>query len=222
MSLAIKYGNLDDCNLRLAGSVVSYKGEPVYITDVHRGQEDEVFRVYIKDLPSNEIGGDDIFERARARLEERQEGKARRYILSKDVDISPFKLGYVNGKTTAFFATRQPYRMQRQGLHSENFEARDHKGNKITFTSFLSCAGLLDMYHNKYPTFEEALKKLSEKLPSVAFSREFCVERDPVVPEIQNLYFKATKVGVVMNGGAVLGTKYLCLNEMLEEAKRKH
>lgn len=221
MSLAIKYGNLDDCNLRLAGSVVSYKEEPVYITDVMRGQGDEVFRVYVKDLPSNEVGGDDIFERARLRVEDQIQKRGRRFILSNDVDISPFKLGYVNDKTTAFFATRQPYRMQRQGLHSENFEARTHDGHKISFTHFLASVGLLDMYHNKYPTFEEALKKLSKQLPSVAFSREFCVERDPVVPDIQNLYFKATKVGVVMNGGVVLGTKYLCLNEMLEEAKRK-
>jgi hypothetical protein len=215
VSLAIKYENVEDAKLRLRNTVVLYKGEPVLITDVARGEgKDDIFRVLFNPLPN---AGVDPFGRKVA-----DPGAAeRKYISSKHFDIAPFRMGYVNTpKTGAFFCSRVPNRVQKQGLCGENFVAKYDTGGIVHFNTFLACKSVVDMVHNRYPSLDEAVKELA-KCPSVAFHREFAVMKDEVIPDLVYLYHKGQKVGMYSKGEnkVCLGNKFNCLKESLEELK---
>lgn len=207
MSLAIKYESVDDARMRLRQTVVLYEGKPVLIRDIVRSDKpgDGIFRVLFDELPST--------KRAPAIPEEEPR---RKYISSKYFDIAPFKMGYVNAPTGAFYCSRMPNRMQKQGLCGENFQGRDNHGNVITFATFLSTKEVPAMIRGDYPSFANAVRALA-KAPSVAFSRDFCVMKDEILEELFHLYHKGKKVGVSLNGRITLGKNFLCLKESLEE-----
>jgi hypothetical protein len=201
MSLEIKYERLEDARMRLRGTVVLYEGNPVYIRDIAAGRGgDEIFRVHADKLPLGR--GDDPFERGG--MVDPEGAEMRKYISSKKFDISPFKMGYVNAPTGAFFCSRLPHRQQKQGLSGE------------TFNTFLRTKEVVEMVNNRYPTFDQALKALA-KAPSVAFSREFALSKDEVVDCLFFLYHKGQKVGAFASGKIGLGAKFVCLKEALVE-----
>lgn len=238
MSLAIKYENADDANMRLRYTVVLYKGEPVQIQQVVRGEGkgDDILRVLFTPLP---LGKDEgklpIVPAPKRRVRnlddlvaldvENDAEMKRKYISSKHFDIAPFKLGYVNRPSGSgvFYCTRLPNRIQKQGLCGENFSARDNYGAPINFNTFLSCKQMIDMVHGNYPSFDEALRLLAEKVNSVAFHRDFALVKDEVIPNLLFLYHKGNKVGMyARNSGEVsLGNKYACLKESLQEQRIK-
>lgn len=211
MSLAIKYENTDDARMRLRGTVVLYKGEPVQITEVQRGDEGEgPLRVMMRELPVEALGG------MEARIRQQPDEPKRKYISSKHFDIAPFKMGYVNSKAGAFYCSRLPNRVQKQGLCAENFKSNDNYGKQIGFPTFLGAKGVPDMIKGTYPSFDEAMKLLG-KIPAVAFSREFCLTKDEVIPDIVYLYHKGAKVGMYSRDGLGLGKKFMCLKESIQE-----
>lgn len=218
MSLAIKYEHLEDAVMRLKNTIVRYKGEPVYITDLRNGTKDEIFRVYFKPLPMR-----DAFEPRKVVLDKNGRPafaddveEERKYISSKFFDIAPFKLGYVNREKGAVYCARLPNRVQKQGLSSENFTAKAPDG--FNFNSFLNCKGVLDMVNGKYPTLQEAQRQLAEKKsPLVAFSREFAISRDEILGNLYHVFYKGDKVGAYLDGGLILGDKFKCLKESLVE-----
>ena len=218
MSLAIKYETVDDAKMRLRNTIVLYKGEPVYIRDVARGGGgDEILRVKFTPLPVADLNeGHDPF-RAKD-LEEEQ----RKYISSKHFDIAPFKLGYVNfqGKGGAFYVSRLPNRIQKQGLCAENFKGTTNYGGNVGFATFLTCKETLAMIAGRYPSFDEALRALN-KVPAVAFDRDFCLVKDDVIPELTYLYHKGSKVGYFNTREVTLGKKFACLKEVLQENRVK-
>lgn len=206
MSLAIKYETLEDARMRLRQTVVLYEGQPVLIREIARAEKagDEIFRVLFDALPTKK-GGIDFEEQAK-----------RKYISSKHFDIAPFKMGYVNAPNGAFYCTRLPNRMQKQGLCGENFQGKDNYGNPVNFATFLNTKEVVAMVNGQYPTFAGAVKALS-KCPSVAFSRDFCIMKDEIMEELLFLYHKGKKVGVILNEKITLGKGFLCLKESLEE-----
>jgi hypothetical protein len=225
VSLAIKYENVEDATMRLRHSVVLYKDTPVYITEIVRGDGDDILRVRFQELPVGvpEAKVDPFGRRARIALNGGDEGAAdkRKYISSKHFDIAPFKLGYVNSPKGAFYCSRMPNRIQKQGLCGENFTAKTNNGIVISFQTFLSCEESVAMVKGEYPTFDQALKALA-KCPAVAFDREFCLVKDEVFPElITYLYHKGTKVGMFNKEELSLGQKFKCLKEQLQEMKIK-
>ena len=201
MSLAIKYETLDDARMRLRQTVVLYEGQPVLIREIARSEKagDEIFRVLFDPLPV------DFEEQAK-----------RKYISSKHFDIAPFKMGYVNAPNGAFFCSRIPNRMQKQGLCGENFRGVDNYGNAIQFATFLNTKEVVAMVNGDYPSFAGAVKALG-KCESVAFSRDFCIMKDEILEELLHLYHKGKKVGVILNGSITLGKNFTCLKESLEE-----
>jgi hypothetical protein len=220
VSLAIKYESVDDARMRLRQTIVLYKGTPVYIQDVARGTGgDEILRVLFHEIPHNVNG----VARRIADLEEAENPK-RKYISSKYFDIAPFKLGYVNrqDKTGAFYCSRMPNRTQKQGLCAENFKALDNQGNQVPFQEFLNCKETLAMIAGNYPSFDRAVKSL-EKVPSIAFHREFCLVKDSVISSLIYLYHKGNKVGMYTPATKeiALGEKFKCLKESLQEMHMK-
>lgn len=227
MSLAIKYETVEDARMRLRGTVVLYRGNPVYIRDVQAGNgKDDIFRVLFDELP---LAGGGPFKpavRPRHRLDgddlELDEAvkPERKFISSKHFDIGPFKMGYVNAPKGAFYCSRLPNRIQKQGLCVENFSGKDNFGNAVGFNTCIACKEFEATVNGRYPTFDQAVQGL-EKSKAVAFHREFCLVKDEVVPNLLWLYHKGTKVGMFNRGEATLGPKYGCLKEALQEMKLK-
>lgn len=212
MSLAIKYESVHDAVMRLRGTVVLYKGEPVQIQEIREGtNKDDILRVLINPIP---IGKPD------ARHIQKAEEGVRKYISSKHFDIAPFPMGYLNCSTGkgAVYCTRMPNRVQKQGLCNENFRGLDNYGTPFSFALFVTCPETPLMVAGVYPTFNQALKSL-EKVPAVAFSRDFCLVKDDVISSLIYLYHKGVKVGLVTGNTTevCLGDKFKCLKESLVE-----
>lgn len=208
MSLAIKYESIEDARMRLRGTVVLYSGEPFYVRDVQRAQskEDGIFRVIGSLLPVT----------GREEMAPAEGTEMKKFISSKNFDIAAFRMGYVNSPKGAFYCTRLPNRQQKQGLSAETFSGKDNKGRAIPFTNFTATKEVLNMVKNDYPSFAVAQKALT-KVPAVAFSRDFCLERDEILEEMHRVYHKGIQVGAVLDGKLVLGKKFACLKESLEE-----
>lgn len=206
MSLAIKYERVEDASMRLRNTVVLYKGAPVLVTNVVKGEtKDEILRVSIREIPTTRRG---------AETEEQ-----RKYISSKHFDIAPFRMGYVNrqDKAGAFYCRRLPNRIQKQGLCGENFQAFNNYGHAVDFNTFLSTKEVNEMVAGVYPSFNVALKAL-DKAYAVAFSRNFCLVKDEVLPNLTYIYHKAEKVGLLgPNKEAMLPKRFECLKESLVE-----
>lgn len=224
MSLAIKYENVGDAKMRLQGTVVLYKGQPVLIKDVQAGAggKDDIFRVFIQELPVEMPL--DRYGRLRPALENEGKDVERKFISSKHFDIAPFKMGYVNSPkgNGAFYCTRMPNRVQKQGLCTDNFKAVDNLGVPVPFGTFLACKEVNAMVANEYPNLNAAIRSL-DKVPSVAFTRDFAVMRDEVVPNLIYLYHKGKKVGMYTPQvkEVSLGNKFNCLKESIEEMRIK-
>lgn len=220
MSLAIKYETVHDAVMRLRGTVVLYKGDPVQIQEIREGvDKEDILRVLIKPLPV--LTGVDASAAARKVIEEAKEKDGvRKYISSKHFDIAPFPLGYVNRPDGpgAFYCSRTPNRVQKQGLCAENFKGVDNYGGLVDFRTFLRCKEVPLMVSGDYPTFDQAVRGLA-KVPSVAFSRYFCLVKDEVIADLVYLYHKGMKVGMFNKGTGelCLGEKFRCLKESLTE-----
>jgi hypothetical protein len=216
VSLAIKYETVDDARLRLRNTVVRYKDQPVYITNINRGEGgDDILRVLFTELPTAKNPKRNPFDDM-----EPVEGDKRKYISSKFFDISPFKMGYVNSKTGAYYTERMPNRIQKQGLCAENFRGVTNFGTQVAWQTFIGTPEMVEMIAGKYPTFDQALTAL-KKCPAVAFNREFCLVKDEVVPDLIYLYHKGKKVGYYSHKETILGNQFKCLKESLEEMQIK-
>jgi hypothetical protein len=207
MSLAIKYENVHDAQMRLRGTVVLYKGDPVRVRDVAAGDGDSILRVLFEPLPLNA---------KKAAIDEAVEAAQRKYISSKHFDIAPFKMGYVNEPKGAFYCSRLPNRMQKQGLSAENFIAKDNYGRPVGFNAFLQTKEVVAMVRGDYPNFKTAMAALG-KATSIAFSRNFCLEKDDIIEQLIHIYHRGEAIGGVLDGKVILGKKFQCLKESLEE-----
>ena len=215
MSLAIKYESVDDARMRLRNTVVLYKGEPVLITHiVNNDDKDGIFRVKFQTLPTSKMKEErfDPFDK------DAEEKEQRKYISSKHFDIAPFRLGYVNGQKGTFYCSRLPNRIQKQGLCGENFRGVNNAGQAVPFANFLGAKETPAMVAGRYPSFDKAVSLL-DKVSSIAFDRDFCLEKDEVFPELLYLYHKGKRVGYMSKDEVTLGAKFKCLKENLEELK---
>lgn len=136
----------EDMNMRLAETLVMYRGRPFYIVEYEMA-ENRISGYY----PDND--------------------KVTKFTLpNRNLDIRPPRLGYVNYRGTAIYVSRYPVRRYKQGIHSQNitFNAMADKGRLIRSPEF-SKALMGD-----YPSFNNALRRLESK-NSVAFNRHWAV-----------------------------------------------
>jgi hypothetical protein len=102
-------------------------------------------------------------------------------------------------------------------IFNENYE-----GNRIDFTTIMRRASFVDMIRGDYPTFFECIKKLDEDpmIPSMAFSREFAIQKDPLGFYI--LLYKGSRVAWGPNDSFRIPNKFKYLSESLNKVGVKY
>ena len=213
MSLSIQYESLEEAQMRLVGSVVSYDGEPVYIRAVEAvapgDPKPDIFRVYAKPLPLVNDRGDE------------DPAQFRKFISSRKFDFSTPRLGwFVGDKGRLYFASRAPLRQQRQGLSQNNLGINDVRGmGGMNFNRALACQGFVDMLKGVVHDFDHSygLMVRDPELSGVALNYEFALIRDDDLPELIYLYHKMNKVGFIAQGRTVLKNNVQYLRESLLE-----
>lgn len=160
----------EEMDLKVTNSVIGYGNEFIYV----RGANNMGKKIRYVQLPldatgvmANQIKGEVNWEHPA-------------------LNYNVFKLGYCNEerKGRCMYLIRKPVRRMRQGLAADNVYAYDPKYGdyKVDFTNLLYSKGFIDMLKGKYPTPEEALEILKEKVKNkkangvkhvVAFHRHF-------------------------------------------------
>lgn len=205
-----KYETADEVRFRLEHTVVSYDGDPVYITRVNAPaagkEEGDVARVFFQPLPI-----------------ERPEGKeVRKYLSSKKFDLAPFKMGYMNHGGNAIFVSRTPVRQNKQGLSAGTALYTNVRGQRCEafgFNHMTKAPGFVDMVKGVFPSFKEAGDMLGDKgVTSVAISRSFAFVIDHDF-EMLLMIHKGVKCGIAMKGARALQVppKFLFLREEMED-----
>jgi hypothetical protein len=190
------FEDLEQAKFRLLGSVVFYKGEPMWVDDVMAGRNgDNIPRVTI----SHPVSGD----------------TSRKFITSPHFNrFRPPPLGFLNyfegGVTSCSYCTRLPIRRSLQGLSSDNFSAVPVRPNVDAGPSLsraIKSPSFVEMTQGIYPTVDEAFE--AAKIgASVAFHRKYAlrvntdngamalVRQDRVVgiarPKLSSLYLFKT------------------------------
>jgi len=133
------------------------------------------------------------------------------------LDFTPVPLGMCNHGGGAFFLSRRPLRQFAQGLHANTLSilaiACEDKKLAILEVQTLKAKGLHSCILGEYPPFAECLETLSKDdngVDSLAFSREFAIDKD------LSLFFKYEKVGLVSadNGKIVYQRSKAYLKEL--------
>lgn len=214
-----KYETAEEIRFRLEHTVVTYDGEPVYISKVQVpediGEKDEIARVFFMELPLKGGG---------------RNPEVRKYLSSKKFDLTPLKLGYMNYKAAAgennraVFITRAPVRQNKQGLCQATTTFTDPRGRAdqhINYNMMINSPGFVDMIKGKYPDFKEAGDMLGNKeFDSVAISRSFSfvVENDL---DCLIMVHKGSKCGIALRGDKALKIppKFHFLREEMEACR---
>jgi len=210
-----KYETWEEINFRLTKTVVLYDGKPVYITQVSMPDDGgkEIARVHFVELPYKM----DRYEEGVGK-----QAQQRKYLSSRNFDLAPFKMGYMNYKGEALFVSRNPVRQNRQGLSAEATVITDVKGKPsaaLRFSAMISSDGFVDMFSGKYPDFKDVGGMLGDKEnSSVAVSRTFAFVIDHDL-EALLLMHKGTKCGIALKDDKALRLppKYHFLRQECEE-----
>ena len=209
-----KYETAEEVRFRLENTVVLYDGKPVYISRVNVPEPEdrkEIARVYFFDLPL--MGG-------RGKVGEGKE--TRKYLSSKNFDLAPFKMGYMNHGGQATFVSRAPVRQNRQGLSNGTAVFTNVKGQRsevVDFNTMIRSEGFVDMVNGKYPDFKTAGDMLGDKdISSVAVSRSFAFNIDHDLQALV-LVHKGVKCGLALKGDKALRIppKFHFLREEMED-----
>lgn len=207
-----KYETHEEITMRLQNTIVLYDKEPVYITRIQAGGQEgddgkEIARVYFRSLPFTGKDG---------------KAEVRKYLSSRNFDLSPFKMGYFNHKGEAHYASRAPVRQNKQGLSDNSVSFTDYAGRNsrnMGFATMVASQGFVDMVHNKYPSFKEAGDLLGDKdTSSVAISRSFAFHIDHDLDALL-LRHKGVKCGIAMKSDKALKIppKFHFLREEMED-----
>lgn len=175
--------NMDDLRMMFDRTIVQYKGDPVYIESLaSAGKKQYKAECYFIAtgqrlwLPFNE----------------------------QDFNLKPVRTGYVNIKGFALFIYRQPYRRYKQGLHVDNMKINDRVdiGNVEQYEvgrynhayellQGLRVKELYNTFKNIYPSLVDAMEQFEDGAHSVAFDRQFAVDK------FFRIHFKGNIVGKV-------------------------
>lgn len=204
------YETAEEIRFRLEGTIVLYNEKPVWISRVQAPDgEDrkEIARVFFYDLPwAGKVGAKET----------------RKYLSSRNFDLTPFKMGYMNHGGQATFVARTPVRQNKQGLSQATALFTNVKGVKseiMNFTTMIQSQGFVDMVDGKFPDFKAAGELLDNKgVTSVAISRSFAFVIDHDFQMLLMLH-KGVKCGIAMKGARALQVppKFLFLREEMEE-----
>lgn len=177
-----RFQSTADAQQRLLKTVIVHQGRPMYVHEVRS--------------PTKVLGMDMLLRKL---VEFELEPSS----------VAPPTLGYVNWKDSVVFVTRRPVRRVRQGVCSENIDARVNDKNE-----FMSSSSFAKMLMDDYPTFKAALKDIkNEKAVRVAFSKDFAISHD------FRILYQGEVVGSINGEGVLqLRPQYTCLKEIYEKA----
>lgn len=170
--------NGDDLKARLGGTILRYKNIP-YMCEVE-GQNLSLYNLETGSLQVR-IEPDD-----------------------QNLDISSLTLGFINIEhpdyKMAVYLKREPFRQYRQGVDLSRLTQvvlRDKLTSPIHF-KYLQCKGLLDCVLDRYPSFIEAMEKITRKgFYSVALSKNVAIKREG---ELLKVFVKSDEVGYIRMG----------------------
>lgn len=142
------YDTVGYARSRLNDTIITHNDEPIHVIDIHRVNN----KFYV--IALNLVTGDEV------------------RVLLDECNIKPVSLGYVNYNKSTFYSMRMPMRRDwRQGLRYINLvDVSGRQYNGIGYGVFV------DTIMNNYPTFENALSKLTN-CTSIAFNRDFAISK---------------------------------------------
>lgn len=195
-----KHMNTRDKNSRYSGTIVTYDDSPMYVSEI----------------TGENVTGTML---ATGRTVE---------VPFKDLNTKPIRFGYVNGFGKDIYMMRKPARYYKQGFCNTNIVFRGSEGgrgvrdlNLLNDNFFMS--KVAEMIQGKYPKYDQAVKDVtnSRKLPSCAFSREFCLLNTKKSPRDTKsttlLLWRNKTVGKIVKGQPELYDDYGYLSEHLKE-----
>lgn len=177
----VEFENINDTHRKLDGCIVEYKGA-IHSVRVDPGNTDH-YKVTLRKVPNG---------RAFTVNTKEEEFEAR---------FLP--LGYMNYEKGCVWLSRSPARRMTLGIGDRVVEFSDVDGKTVLRNVSIASQDYVNLYENKYPTYAEAIKKLtSTPISSIALSRDFAMgwlDR----PYMLRLYYKATPVGMAKMDGEV-------------------
>ena len=207
-----RFYNTAQMNAYLNNSVIRVDNEPVYVLEGYNTQSGQPKLAYCF-------------------LGKRRESKNKSVLIySKNVDLSPIPLGFMNNitddKNQIAVVNRRPARNWKMGLSDTNMKI----SNPIKYLGYtpgptteavIVSENLRRTVIGLYPGFEQALKDLKKgPFPnSIAFARHFCLEKEDKKAAINLWYYKYEKaVGCIDESIPILNQKFNFLAEHLEES----
>ena len=212
--LSIQYESLEEAERRLAGTIVMYDGEPVYIHRVVSAApgdpKPDIFRVYAIPLPTRIAAGGRV-----------DDEPFRRFISSRKFDFQTIPMGFMNTDGNLYYCCRLPQRQQKQGVCGATLQCNEVIGNRgegYRLGSLLAMPSFADMIRGAYPSFKATMDMIREpKTFGVAFDRQYALVKDADIDGLVYIYYKHNKVGFLMDDKITLSSKMKCLKESLAE-----
>lgn len=191
--MSVKYGLLQHARDKISGSIVSFQGRPVFVSDI---DSDGV-------ASFSYVGS-------------RRSGCAP----YGELDLTPVLLGNINYSGGVVYAVRVPKRRDwRQGLRSNNFFTDPVGGiPERRGPNILSSQGLVNTIQGIYPSMEFCMDSVGcGEAEGMAFSRNFSLYS--YYEGEFDLHWKTKKVGKISSSGRTirntLSPKFQYLSEML-------
>lgn len=188
------YDSADEISMRLRSTIVMFKGEPVYVSEVtpHNAQDELETTVYYHSLPYS--------RNSRAKVAPFTE-------FQKFGNAQTFNTGYFNIQHrdldfhSVGYLSRLPSRRTRQGIGNENTTVLlspeyQRLLGRTSITSLLSYQGVKEMFMNVYEDTGTVTKRLEDAEPHSAYalSKDFALITDQMEQVI--LLYKGTQVAV--------------------------
>lgn len=150
------YDTVSYAKSRLDGTIISKDGYPILVSEVF-GTDDNIMVLYT-DIHSDK-------------------DKSLKECTLDSCDINPVKLGYVNYRKNAVYVMRPPMRIDwRQGLRVRNLITSHNEYDRNIPQNVLART-----IRNEYPTFENCLEKLSSGDTSIAYHRDFSINKNSIL-----------------------------------------
>lgn len=180
------YDSVEEATNRIAGTIVTYEGRPVYIRSVEN-HDDGVLRVQMAEFPYR---GEYVRKKINSPA-------FRRFVTPP--------LGYCNyfnrENANAVWCERISSRSRRQGLCAEVFNAVTHGGYRIGFDELMATEAFREMIVGEYPAFDDVIGRL---IPNscIAVSRDFAVGMG--AEGFTFLYWRRDPIALVVRGNIML------------------
>jgi hypothetical protein len=174
------FANSHDLRQKLNGTVVQYKGEPVYIEC--DGQNDELYCTY--------IGRDDKNDDRHFKVDPDD----------RHLDISSPPLGFANFEQTCLYIGRIPSRRSVQGLSEISLSYLNLNGMEVTSRprSFFASKRLYNCIKGIYTPYEKIIKRCLNTGDDIeysqAFARQFALQKAPNTQSIF-LFHRTQQIG---------------------------